>query len=243
MHGLGRAQPLHHADRHGEEAEIGANDRLRHQAHEPERAQHDNDHRRDSENGDGLRGDDPWHERALERADVDDAHGKHDAEQRAKDESQERRGDRHPAVIDEAPARGDGHIDDGPPQLAQHLVRRRQHGPLQGHGIGDELARAPTLSARALVAIEHVRGVEPDGAAVPQHDNRDDDREHRQRGSLRHGEARAGSCRGGADRVSRRHNCGRHEGRHARDERSRQTRRIRECRAYGRAEDGSRSRR
>ena len=99
---LGRAQPLHHADGDRKERQIGRDQRLRDQPGHADRGEHDDDHRRDRQDRDRLRGDDPRHQAAVERDDVDDADGDHDAERGAEGEAEQRRGERHPGVVDEA---------------------------------------------------------------------------------------------------------------------------------------------
>ena len=80
LHRLRRGQALHHADRHREEAQIGRDQRLRHEALEADRAQHDDDDGGDGQDRNRLRGDDPGQQTLLQRPHVHDQHREHDAD-------------------------------------------------------------------------------------------------------------------------------------------------------------------
>ena len=107
-----------------------------------------------------------------------DRDGEPDAEQRPHDEAEQRRGERHPAVIDEAAlgARGDQH--GGLVDLPRHLMRRGQHGALLVERGGDQIGgRIGRAGAIQLFAGEG--RVEEYGADIPERQDGEADDEHR----------------------------------------------------------------
>ena len=138
---IGRTEALHHADRHRKEREIGRDRRLRRDAGDVELVEDDDDHRRERDDRDGLRGDDPRHHRPFEPAHRDDENGKPDAERRADREADQRLFERDRAMIDEAALRGRRGGEDELVEFGRDLMRRRQLRPLHVERRADEVLR------------------------------------------------------------------------------------------------------
>ncbi len=67
-----RGQPLHHADRHRKEAQIGRDQRFRQQPAQADGTEHHDDDRRDGEDRHHLRADDPGHQALFQHAHMHD---------------------------------------------------------------------------------------------------------------------------------------------------------------------------
>ena len=192
LHRIGRAQPLHHADRDREEA----TDRSRSAPSGsrpvmPIAAEHDDDHRRDRQDRDGLRGDDPGHQAAVERCATCTIS---DGEQRCRatvpsGEAEQRRRERDPGVVDEAALRAARPLEHGACQSSTAIwcgagssgrswlrCPRRARSPVVGvcRRPRESVAAAARSSGsrrRYQIASDAAAGRRRTGAAAPAHDS------------------------------------------------------------------------
>ena len=97
-----------------------------------------------------------------------DAHCDNDAERRAEGKAEQRRGQCHPGIVDQAAVRGDAAQEGVLEEVHRHLVRRRQRRLRLRQSLADEFDGARRLIG-ALVEIALERRVEDDGEDIPQH--------------------------------------------------------------------------
>ena len=139
-----------------------------------DRRKDDDYHRRYGENRDRLRSDHPRHQALVEARHMDDRRGKRDAEKRAEGEAEQRRGKRHPAVIDEAPLRIRRGLDDRLVEFLADLVWRREHRALLRPGRFDERGKGRVdIGPPVEFALE--RRIQKPRCHVPDDDDGDDD--------------------------------------------------------------------
>ena len=135
---LGRAQAFHHADSDREKRQIGRNNRLGQQPGYAHGIEHHHNHRRNRQNGNGLAGNHPRHDRAIHHPAIDNPNRNADAQSRANGKAQQRGRQRYPTMINKAALGGDLLFRRGFPDFGHHLMRGGQNRAVLRHRIGDQ---------------------------------------------------------------------------------------------------------
>ena len=118
---------------------------------------------------------------ALHRPVMHDPDRQQDPEPGAEHEPGQRRRQRHPGVVDEAPLRASARIlDRRLPELRRHLVRRRQPRPLLGHRRRDERRRPQRRPRRAPAWSRAQAAFSTTASAYQSDEDPGDHRQHRQ---------------------------------------------------------------
>ena len=104
-----------------------------------DRVQNHDDHWRDREDRDGLRGDDPRHDAHIHCAVKDDADRECDAKNGTEREAKERGTERDPRMVNERAFRGDLFSKNSVEHFHRHLMRRRQVWAFPNVGQRDQM--------------------------------------------------------------------------------------------------------
>ena len=131
LHRVRGAQPFHHAGGDREEAQPAGDQRFRQHAGQADIAEHDDDHRRDRQHRHRLAGDQPRHQRAIQRAHVHDADRQRDAGDQRDHEAEHGRPRGDAGVVQQAAGRSDADSRTRCGSFRSRPGRRGQQRPVQ----------------------------------------------------------------------------------------------------------------